>query len=416
MSLRSLSQSSDPIGLSDVTIGVVTALESEYRAAYEALGCSTSLEGPKAQTVYRVGRITPTAGPDHIVAVTLLPKIGNQAALLRVTRMADEFPNLEHIIMCGIAAAIPDPSDPENHVRLGDIVVCDADGVRQYDRGKVNPDGIEPKAPSRPASEVMLEAVRRMRAEDSRSWESTIDELEDRLGKAWLRPSVDVLLDNDGPEELAHPLDAERREGRPRIFIGPIASGDMVVKSAKFRNEIAETFGARALEMEGSGLAGAARAARVDYQVVRGTCDYADKGKNKVWQRHAAVIAAAFTRSMIEAMPGPTRSTSSVPVPPTVLEIASPDLKASARAQMDDIRNQLRVLEYQIAFEKARSLQQWVSSREDLLGRDLVIEIYLLLGEVAKRKADQQRASGEDPDPTEAERIMRKLEHAIEKA
>lgn len=41
----------------------------------------------------------------------------------------------------------------------------------------------------------------------------------------------------------------------------------------------------------------------VGYLVVRGICDYCDSHKNDDWQQYAAIVAAAYTRALIESMP-----------------------------------------------------------------------------------------------------------------
>jgi nucleoside phosphorylase len=56
--------------------------------------------------------------------------------------------------------------------------------------------------------------------------------------------------------------------------------------------------------MEGSGIQVATWTHGVGYLVVRGVCDYCDSNKNDVWQRYAAVAAAAYVRALLEVMPG----------------------------------------------------------------------------------------------------------------
>jgi len=49
--------------------------------------------------------------------------LGNNAAAIRASQMLDHFPHLESVIMVGIAGGIPNPTKPDEHVRLGDVVV-----------------------------------------------------------------------------------------------------------------------------------------------------------------------------------------------------------------------------------------------------------------------------------------------------
>src|SRR5450759_1618651 len=77
-----------------------------------------------------------------------------------------------------------------------------------------------------------------------------------------------------------HPLDTKRIKGQPRVFIGPIASANILQKDPKARDELREKFGVKAIEMEASGIADATWNHAVGYLVVRGICDYCDSHKN----------------------------------------------------------------------------------------------------------------------------------------
>jgi nucleoside phosphorylase len=59
----------------------------------------------------------------------------------------------------------------------------------------------------------------------------------------------------------------------------------------------------RAIEMEGSGILDAGWAMNTDVMVVRGICDYCDSHKNDQWQPYAALCAAAYARSLVQALP-----------------------------------------------------------------------------------------------------------------
>ena len=39
--------------------------------------------------------------------------------------------------------------------------------------------------------------------------------------------------------------------------------------------------------------------------VIRGICDYADSHKNKRWQPYAAVVASAYMKELVIAIPAP---------------------------------------------------------------------------------------------------------------
>ena len=88
------------------------------------------------------------------------------------------------------------------------------------------------------------------------------------------------------------------------MFLGPIASANTLLKDPTKRDALRDQFGARAVEMEGSGIADATWTHGIGYLVVRGICDYCDATKNDTWQMYAAMAAAAYVLALLEAMPG----------------------------------------------------------------------------------------------------------------
>lgn len=82
---------------------------------------------------------------------------------------------------------------------------------------------------------------------------------------------------------------------KPAIHIGPVASGDKVMKSGEERDRIAEKEGIIAFEMEGAGVW-----EELPCIVVKGVCDYADCHKNKKWQDFAAATAASASKAILE--------------------------------------------------------------------------------------------------------------------
>ncbi len=97
-----------------------------------------------------------------------------------------------------------------------------------------------------------------------------------------------------------------RRSGQPLVFHAPIASANTLLKDPAKRDALREQFGAMTAEMEGSGIADATWTHAVGYLVVRNPCDYSDMNKNDISQNNAAVVAAAYVRALLEAMPGTT--------------------------------------------------------------------------------------------------------------
>jgi nucleoside phosphorylase len=86
----------------------------------------------------------------------------------------------------------------------------------------------------------------------------------------------------------------------PRIHYGIIASGNELIKSGTYRDEVVRELGEKVLcfEMEAAGLMN-----NFPCLVIRGICDYTDSHKNDRWQRYAAIAAAAYAKELLTVMP-----------------------------------------------------------------------------------------------------------------
>ncbi len=296
--------------LTTATIGVITALPKEYAAVREVFGCKpeVSLPGRGAGRKYSIARLKTKTGADHVIAVALLNDMGNNPAAIRATLMKQHCPNVEHILMVGIAGAIPNPNKPGEHVRLGDLIISNRNGVVQYDFVMERPEETEHRHPPRPPGAALLDAVNSLRTEEALErypWEKYIAKYAQKRS-AWKRPmaKTDTLQDDVKPgDPTAHPNDPDRRRGKPRVFHGPIASANKLLKKPEVRDGLRDKFKVKAVEMEGSGIADASWNLELGYLVVRGACDYCNPIKGDDWQKYAALIAAAYARCVIEAMP-----------------------------------------------------------------------------------------------------------------
>ncbi len=54
--------------------------------------------------------------------------------------------------------------------------------------------------------------------------------------------------------------------------------------------------------MESSGIADAAWTHNQPYTVIRGVSDYCDDKKDEAWHMYAAIVAAAYARTLIESL------------------------------------------------------------------------------------------------------------------
>ncbi|EEY23640.1 conserved hypothetical protein [Verticillium alfalfae VaMs.102] len=97
-------------------------------------------------------------------------------------------------------------------------------------------------------------------------------------------------------EKYQHEREGRQSEAQtPHVFIGCVASGDMVVRSGEARDRLTQRHNVVGFEMEGAGLWG-----NLPCLVVKGVCDYADSHKQKGWQNFAAATAASTAKALIE--------------------------------------------------------------------------------------------------------------------
>lgn len=116
-------------------IGIITALPKEYAAVEVLLDQPHQypVSGAGVGRQYTVGEIPAANGGTHQVVLALLSSMGTGLAATQASRLLERFPQIRIVIMVGIAGGIPSPEVPDEHVRLGDIVVSDQYGVIQYD-------------------------------------------------------------------------------------------------------------------------------------------------------------------------------------------------------------------------------------------------------------------------------------------
>ena len=289
------------------TVAIITALPKELAAMEAMLDHPVDHSTPgRAPGEYVLGEVPSKEGGTHAV-VAVCSSAGEDLAAAHLSVLLERFPKIESVLMVGIAGAAPDTSKSEHDVRLCDIVVSDSSGVKQYDFDKETfKDGVlkkEPRFPPRPPGARLLSAaaeLERLELNGIRPWEAHL-----RRGKKlkWTRlpTAPDELHSTTDPTQIVMRLnDPNRRPKKPMVFRGPIASANKLLKNAKLRDELRETYGVKAVEMEAAGVADAAWLASVGYLVVRGTCDYCDEYKCDPWQGRAALVAAAYARAVLE--------------------------------------------------------------------------------------------------------------------
>lgn len=313
---------------SDFTVGWVCALSKEQTAATAMLDQihADLPKPPDDPNTYTLGSIN-----KHNIVVACLPEggIGTNSAATVATRMITTFPSIKFGLMVGIGGGVP----PK--VRLGDVVVSTPvgqfPGVVQWDFGKAKQGGSFERTGSlnRPPTSLLTALTKLKTGHELNG--PKIPEYLDELKQKWPRLALkylrsesledvlfkadyghvsesttdcDVAPDSDDEEEEEESCKfcdkakiVKRKLRDMRVHYGLIASGNLVIKDATFRDRLKKDLGGHVLcvEMEAAGLVN-----NFPCIVIRGICDYADSHKNKDWQEHAAAIAAAFAKEFLQ--------------------------------------------------------------------------------------------------------------------
>lgn len=308
---RQRSGHSTPYATPEPAIGLITALPEEYAAMAALLDDATEPTVTGDDAPYRLGTLPSFGGQPHPAVLTLLGTTATVDAAATVAHLVRSFPTVSHVIMVGTAAGIPAPQRPPHHVRLGDIVVATW-GIADYDHVVDRPEGTTPRAfPPRPSYGLGRQAAM-LRADElltgHRPWEEHLDRLTGSL-PAFSRPpeTTDILYASDEPDAtpINHPpRDASgHRPGHPKVHHGRIGSANRSLRNAEVRDELAQKYQMRAIEMEGSGIAWSSHASSRDWLVIRGISDYADSRTGPEWRMYASAAAAAYTRALLGRCP-----------------------------------------------------------------------------------------------------------------
>jgi nucleoside phosphorylase/tetratricopeptide (TPR) repeat protein len=296
----------DTLAPVDVTVGIVAALWIEglaMRALIDDLEPMPPVAGDPSH--YYVGYL-PSSDADrpHRVVVTTMPRDSTRNAAAICTNLIRSFPGIRCVVMTGIAGGVPAPDSPDRHVRLGDIVVAtkglvDISHVRQVD-GRTTP-----RRHVEGMSEEMIRAVQELQGHEFNgqpTWAGWLDvkNRPELSNFARPRPGTDILY--VAGRKVPHPRRTltGHPASLPKVHYAAIASGDVLLRDAARRDELAAEHQIVAVEMEGSGIGVGSVALGRHWFMVRGIADYCDNtGKNDLWHAHASLAAAAYVRAML---------------------------------------------------------------------------------------------------------------------
>ncbi|QYN22941.1 5'-methylthioadenosine/S-adenosylhomocysteine nucleosidase [Amycolatopsis sp. DSM 110486] len=263
-------------------IVILTALDIEH-GAVRARMTGVEQRSHRAGTLFDVGTLDDWPGCTVALAVT---GMGNITAAALAERAVAEF-SPAAILFVGVAGSL------REWLQLGDVIV--ADKVYAYQGGRSVDEGLL----SRP-----------------RAWE--LSHRADQIARS---------LKRDGT--WSRSLSAESQGNTPRVHLGPIAAGDVVLDSRL--SDVAELLrknynDAVAVEMESAGLALAGHLnENIPAVTIRGISDHAGGEKELTdregWQgpasRNAAAFAVALAAALDDGRDGEGRAKEEPAVPPS---------------------------------------------------------------------------------------------------
>ncbi|KAL7661604.1 hypothetical protein ACMYSQ_000992 [Aspergillus niger] len=304
------------------TVGWVCASKDEVTASRAFLDEEHEQppRRPNDNNVYIVG-----AMGEHKVVIAF-PGAGSYGADViahTVAHMVRTFQDIRFGLMVGIgggAPSAPDPKNPLNDIRLGDVVVSmpqgNYSGVLQYDKGRWKDDGFEIRSHMNQPPKFLLAAMKLLQSDHDIGRGKMTDYIDIRqkpsASRSWGFRSpgrnLDRLYKRDFPhrggkdctdcgfEGLEKRLDRETDE--PVVHYGIIASANAMMRSAMYRDYLRNTWGVCCFETAAAGL-------RNDLPcvVIRGIANYSDGHKYDHWQRYAAATAAAYGKDLLRVMP-----------------------------------------------------------------------------------------------------------------
>lgn len=305
----------------EYTAGWICPLEVEQIAALHMLDerHSRLSQPPTDHNVYNLGSIH-----GHNVVIAGLPQAGNNAAATVVTQLRMSFPNVRFVLLVGIGGGVPRRTD-QGMIRLGDVVVSKPtgahSGVIQYDHGKAWVGRFERTGSLAPPPAVLLNAAQNLAAAQGMEQDDSLEQNIKRIDSSkrnlrrFMYPGIaqdrlflpgyvhsqhGVTCDEcicDLSQTIARKPSDDDPMPRINVHRGTIASGEMVLKDAILRDQLAAD-GPICFEMEAAGVL-------IDFpcMVIRGISDYCDSHKNDAWHGYAAAAAASYARQLFLHMP-----------------------------------------------------------------------------------------------------------------
>ncbi|KAK3991519.1 ankyrin repeat-containing domain protein [Cladorrhinum sp. PSN332] len=325
-----------------------TAVAGLFEQQWDSLHLDKDPNDPNAYSIGSIER--------HNVVLVHMPRMGKVPSALVAAHLNRSFPNLGLVLVVGICGGVP--LGPGKQRLLGDIII--SDGIVQYDMGKQLADRYVKILPTQQPGFNISSVLKKLQTSQERALlqKNIFENLQDLQrkpeldgsaeypGQEWDKvfrsdylhrhrgtsdctacaeakvcdESVKLTCDELGCSEEWLETRPTRSSHRPAVHFGLVASGDTVVRSGKFRDEIARQTDAIAFEMEGAGMC----TEFSSFLVIKSICDYADSHKNKKFQDYAAATAAAAAKEFLKHWAPQRPNMPSTPTAPT----ASPNRAA----------------------------------------------------------------------------------------
>ncbi|KAI6233668.1 SAM-MT-ERG6-SMT domain-containing protein [Aphelenchoides fujianensis] len=315
------------------TIAIITSLFLENLSVSRVVENANSLHMYNLNgdsNIYTIGNIG-----NHRVVVTKLSVIGDSreatiSAGSITTRLLGNFQHVEHVLIVGVGGGVPSWTDPDQHVRLGDVVISSTRGGKGsayvYGHDVVKKNGQITGVTTRrwnPKQETFIDLLHKNGDRIQKKWLENVDDLVHKINGEntekldFTRPSSELdCIPLETGVVVAHP-NASRLH--PAFHEGTVASmmhytaplDDSIPRipqptPQELRHGFMKQCGAKAYDAGfDSVIASIVGNCINSYAVIRGVADY-HNGSSKVarpWQPFASVTAAAFAKVLIESLP-----------------------------------------------------------------------------------------------------------------
>ncbi|KAI1713008.1 hypothetical protein Ddc_12100 [Ditylenchus destructor] len=226
------------------TVAIITCLFVEKQSIDAIIENSSTLHKySKAgdSNVYTIGYIG-----EHRVVATKLAMIGDSreattSAGSITTRLLGSFQHVEHVIIVGVGGGVPHYTDPNLHVRLGDVVVSHSEGGKPayvyahnfvVNRKSEQIEGFATHDWS-PRDNVLADVVLKREQPLESEWQKSTDALVRQLNETvkgneydFCKPSAetDVLTMQIGPENVVVIPHPNPKHSQPKLHCGPVGA------------------------------------------------------------------------------------------------------------------------------------------------------------------------------------------------